>query len=51
MQVTKLNSGLLFTEQEMRDKRWERFVGTELGQLYLTIPFKEMAARYPSKKK
>lgn len=50
MQVTKLNSGLLFTEQEMQDKRWEQFVRTDLGKLYLTIPFKEIAARYPAKK-
>ena len=50
MQVTKLNSGLLFTDQEMQDKRWEQFVRTELGKLYLTIPFKEIASRYPVKK-
>ena len=50
MQVAKLNSGLLFTEEEMRDKRWEQFVRTDLGKPYLTIPFKEIAASYPSKK-
>lgn len=49
MQDTKYNFGLLFTEQEMRDKRWEQFSCTELGQLFLTIPFKEIAARYPTK--
>lgn len=50
MQITKLNSGLLFTDQEMRDKRWEQFVSTDLGKLYLTIPFKEIASHYPIKK-
>lgn len=50
MQGTKLNSGFLFSEQEMRDKRWERFLQTDLGKLYLTIPFKELSARFPSKR-
>ncbi len=49
MQATKFNSELLFTEQEMRDKRWERFIRTKIGQLYKTIPFQEIASRYPSK--
>ncbi|MCP3891465.1 MAG: transposase [Desulfobulbaceae bacterium] len=34
----------------MRDKRWEQFISTKLGKLYLTIPFKEIASRYPAKK-
>ena len=50
MQVTKLNSGLLFTEDEMRDKRWEQFVRTDLGKLYLTIPFKKLSTLFPVKK-
>jgi len=34
----------------MRDKRWAQFTRTDLGQLFTTIPFKEIAARYPVKK-
>lgn len=49
MQNTKLNSELLFTEQEMRDQRWDQFAATKLGQLYLTIPFTDIASRYPKK--
>ncbi len=34
----------------MRCQRWEQFCNTKLGKLYLTIPFEEMANRFPSKK-
>jgi hypothetical protein len=34
----------------MRDKRWEQFANTDLGKLYLTIPFKEIATNFPNQK-
>lgn len=50
MQDTKYNFPLLFSEQEIRDKRWEIFIRQPIGQLYLTIPFQQIADRYPQKK-
>ena len=50
MQTTKYNSELLFTEEQMRDKRWEQFIGSKLGKLFLTIPFRQIASRYPEPK-
>lgn len=50
MQDTKYNFSLLFSDQEMRDKRWEVFIRQPIGQLYLTIPFQKIAKRYCVKK-
>jgi len=54
MQDTKqnLDSGLLslFTAEQLRCKYYDRFVQSELGQLYLTIPFQELAQQFPKKK-
>ena len=48
--MTKLHNPTLFSEKEFRSFRWNKFSKTELGQLYQTIPFKELAGLLPKKK-
>jgi len=44
MQSTKLNMEVLFSASEMEQVLEKRFFQTRLGQLYLTIPFQELAS-------
>lgn len=50
MQATKLNSEFLFSAQQMEELLDQRFLQTKLGQLYLTIPFQELASCFPARK-
>jgi len=49
MQSTKLTTEVLFSATEMEQMLEKRFFQTKLGQLYLTIPFQELASCFPTK--
>ena len=48
--MTKLHNPTLFPDEDFKSFRWSKFSKTELGQLYQTIPFKELATLLPKKK-
>ncbi len=47
--MTNLHNPTLFSEKEFRTFRWKLFLEKEIGQLYQSIPFKELSVLLPKK--
>lgn len=48
--MTKLHNLTLFSDDQLKSFRWKEFVQSDLGKLYQSIPFKELASLLPRKK-